>query len=53
MSSLKFDNVYIKDYYTLVGPKEKDSKISNFDNSINDYYYKTKTFEMAEIKMQK
>ncbi|MBE6148493.1 MAG: stage V sporulation protein AD [Firmicutes bacterium] len=53
MASLKFDNVYIKDYFTLVGPKEKESKINNFDISINDYYYKTKTFEMAEIKMQR
>ncbi|MBE6155140.1 MAG: stage V sporulation protein AD [Firmicutes bacterium] len=53
MASLKFDNVYIKDYFTLVGPKEKESKLNNYDMSINDYYYKTKTFEMAEIKMQR
>ena len=53
MASLNFENVYIKDYFTLVGPKEKDSKINNFDLSIDDYYYKTKTFEMAEIKMQR
>lgn len=53
MANLNFENVYIKDYFTLVGPKEKDSKINNFDMSIDDYYYKSKTFEMAEIKMQR
>ena len=53
MSSLKFDNVYIKDYFTIVGPKEKDSKLNNYNLAINDYYYKMKTFEMAEIKMQR
>lgn len=53
MASFRFDNVYIKDYFTIVGPKEKDSKLNYYDLSIDDYYYKTKTFEMAEIKMQR
>jgi len=53
MASLKFSNVYIKDYFTLVGPKEKESKLNNYDLAITDYYYKMKTFEMAEIKMQR
>lgn len=53
MASLRFNNAYIKDYFTLVGPKEKESKINNYDLAIDDYYYKTKTFEMAEIKMQR
>ena len=44
MANLNFENVYIKDYFTLVGPKEKDSKINNFDMSIDDYYYKSKSF---------
>ena len=52
MSSLKFNNVYLKDYFTLVGPKEKESKLYNFDVAIDDYYFGMNTFEMAEIKMQ-
>ena len=53
MASLRFNNVYIKDYYTLVGPKEKESKLSNFNFAIDDYYFGLNTFEMAEIKMQR
>ena len=53
MASLRFNNVYIKDYYTLVGPKEKESRLSNFNYVIDDYYFGCKTFEMAEIKMQR
>ena len=53
MASLKFNNVYIKDYFTLVGPKERDSKLKNYNLAIDDYYFKAKTFEMAEIKMQR
>ena len=53
MSTIKFNNVYIKDYFTVVGPKEKNSKLVAFDVSLDDYYYKSKTFEMAEVKMQR
>lgn len=53
MASLKFDNVFIKDYFTLVGPKEKESKLKSFDYYIDDYYFKSKTFELAEVKMQR
>ena len=53
MPSLKFKNVYLKDYFTIVGPKEKDSKLKKYDLAFEDYYYEAKTFEMAEIKMQK
>ena len=53
MATINFKNTYIKDYFTIIGPKEKDSKLSGYDISIEDYYYKCKTFEMAEIKMQK
>ena len=52
MSYLKFKNVYIKDYFTVVGPIEKNSKLENYNLAIDDYYYKCKTFEMAEAKMQ-
>ena len=27
MSSFKYNNVYIKDYHTIVGPKEKEGLI--------------------------
>lgn len=53
MASLKFNNVYLKDYYTIVGPKEKNSKLANFNMALDDYYFMSKTFEQAEIKMQK
>lgn len=53
MCSIKFKNVYIKDYYSVVGPIEKESRLKNFDLSMDDYYYDEKTFELAEIKMQR
>lgn len=51
MSSFKFDNVYIKDYETIVGPKEKESNI-DFLKSIDDFYFGEESIEDAEIKMQ-
>lgn len=51
MSSFKYNNVYIKDYHTIVGPKEKEGLIK-FNDSINDYYYNETSIEDAEIKMQ-
>lgn len=53
MASLTFERVYIKDYFTIVGPKEKKGKVTYYNMAINDYYFKEKTFEMAEIKMQR
>lgn len=53
MASLKFKNVYIKDYFTLVGPKESEGKLKSFNMSFDDYYFKMDTFEQAEIKMQR
>ncbi len=52
MASFRFKNVYIKDYATVVGPLEKESKLKNYNESLDDYYFKEKTFEKAEIKMQ-
>lgn len=52
MASLKFKNVYIEDYYSLVGPIEKESQLKNFDLAMDDYYFKEKTFEKSEVKMQ-
>lgn len=53
MASKKFTNVYIKDNFAIVGPLERDGLLKNFDFSMDDYYYGEKTFEQAEIKMQK
>ena len=53
MASIKFDNVYLSDFYTLVGPLEVMSKLKKYDSKMNDYYYGESTFEQAEIKMQK
>lgn len=53
MNTFKYNNVYLKDYTTLVGPDEKISKLKDFDASINDFYFGEKTFELAEIKMQR
>ncbi len=52
MSSLKFNNVYINNYYSIAGPKERLGKIKNYDLTFKDYYFGEKTFEKAEIKMQ-
>ena len=53
MGSLIFNNVYLHDYFTIGGPKEKESKLKKLNFYLNDYYYQEKTFELAEIKMQK
>lgn len=53
MASIKFNNIYINDYYTIVGPLESDSKLKKIDLKMDDYYFSEKTFEQAETKMQK
>jgi len=53
MASLKFNNVYIKNSFSIAGPLEKKGQIKKFDLTMDDYYYKEKTFEKAEIKMQR
>lgn len=53
MASKKFNNAYIKDNFEVVGPLERDGLLKNYDLVIDDYYYGEKTFEQAEIKMQK
>lgn len=53
MASFKFNNVYIKDWKSIVGPLEKESKLKRYDFKMDDYYYGEKTFEQAEIKMQR
>ena len=51
MSSFKYNNVFIKDYKTIAGPKEKEGYIQ-FNEYIKDYYNEEKTIEDAETKMQ-
>ncbi len=53
-SSLVFENVYLKDAATVVGPKEKDGPIGEyFDYSFEDLYCGEDSWEKAEIKMYK
>lgn len=53
MASKKFNNVYIKNFFSLAGPVEKQGSIKDYDLVMDDYYFQAKTFEQAEIKMQK
>ena len=53
MASKKFNNVYIKDNFSIVGPLERDGLLKSYDLVMEDYYYGERTFEQAEIKMQK
>lgn len=53
MASVIYKSVYLTDFCSIVGPIEKESKLKNYDLAMTDYYYKEKTFEAAEIKMQK
>ncbi len=52
MASTKYKNVYISDFYTLVGPLEKESHLKKYNAAMKDYYFGEKTFEQAEVKMQ-
>lgn len=52
MLSLDFKNIYINDFYSIVGDNEKNGNISKVDLKIDDYYYGEKSFELAQIKMQ-
>lgn len=53
MDSIKFSNVYIKDSFTVAGPLESEGQIKRYNLVMDDYYYHEKTFEQAEIKMQR
>lgn len=53
MASFKYDNVYINSFYTISGPLESNSKLLKHDVKMKDYYYNQKTFEDANIKMQR
>ena len=53
MASKKFNTVYIKNSFSLAGPVEKQGSIKDYDLVMDDYYFQAKTFEQAEIKMQR
>ena len=53
MRTMKFKNAYLKNKYTVVGKEEVQGNIKNYDLVIDDYYFGRKTFEGAEIRMQK
>jgi len=53
MASMKFNNVYINDSFTVAGHMEKDGQLTGFNLTMNDFYYNENTFEDAEVKMQK
>jgi len=53
VASKKFNNVYIKDNVSIVGSLESEGMLKNYDLLMDDYYYGEKTFEQAEIKMQR
>ena len=48
-----FNNVYIKDSYTIAGRYEGEGSISNYFDLVydKDFYYGMETFEKAEEKM--
>lgn len=53
--TLKFEkNIYILSYANIVGKFEGEGPLSNyFDVIVNDEYYGEKTYEKAEMKLQK
>lgn len=53
MASFKFNNVYIKDAFSIAGPLESEGQIRKYDLTMDDYYFQEKTFLDAEIKMQR
>ena len=50
--TFKYNNVYINETSTVVGPYEKNGPLNNyFDKSYDDLYFGTKTWEQAEMKL--
>ena len=47
-----FKDIYINEWFSIVGPLEKNSKLKNYNLAMNDYYYGESTIEKAEVKMQ-
>ena len=52
--TFKYNNVYIKDTATVVGPYEEKGPLKDyFDKSYKDLYFGEKSFEKAEVKLIK
>lgn len=50
--TFKYDNVYINDTGTVVGPYEKKGPLSSyFDKGYDEFYFGAKTWEQAEVKL--
>jgi len=50
--TFKYNNVYINDVATVTGPYEAQGPLSKyFDKSYKDFYFGTKTWELAESKL--
>jgi len=47
-----FKDIYINDWFSIVGPIEGKSNLKKYNLVMDDYYYGEKTFEKAEVKMQ-
>ena len=52
MVSIKFDNVYINDFESIVGKEEIKGNLTNIKNVIKDFYNGEKTFETSQISME-
>lgn len=52
MASFKFNNVYIKDWYSIASSNETLGPVKKYNQVITNHYFGEKTFERAEMKMQ-
>ena len=53
-NSITFDNIFIKDTFTIASKKESEGPIfSYFDEIIEDNYNNEESFEMAEVELLK
>lgn len=54
MTTFTFNNVYVKNQAVVVGKKEKEGPLGDyFENVCNDPYFNEKSFEQAEIQMNR
>ena len=53
MVTIKYNNVFINNWFTVCGQDEANGNIKKVNMILKDMYYGEKTFEEAEIKMQK
>ena len=52
LSSISFDNVYVRSYGVATGPKEKEGPLKNyFDYSYDDLYCHEDSWEKAEMRL--